>query len=91
MYENNSQERRRAARLNFDIEAVVKCPEMSTALACTVRDISETGARLQSDSGDRFPDEFRLYLEHEGVAAECIVVWRSKSEVGVVFESSRMI
>ena len=88
MVEAQQRERRRAARISIDIDGVIKSSERYTPLPCTVRDISETGARLQVENGDRIPDVFRLHLEHEGFSADCIVVRRSETEVGVVFETA---
>lgn len=81
-------ERRRAPRINADVEGVVRSYGVRAPLACVVRDISETGARLQVERVDHFPDAFRLYLEQEDFSAACVVVWRSETEVGVNFESS---
>ncbi len=88
MVEAGQQERRRAPRINFDISGAIKTSERSAAISCIVRDISETGARLTVQSGNHVPDVFQLHLEHEGFSAECIVVWRSEKEVGVIFESA---
>jgi PilZ domain len=53
--------------------------------ACTVRDISDTGARLRLESSLGVPDTFELIIETDGFEADCEVVWRSKNEVGVRF------
>ena len=88
MVEVTQRQRRRAARLNIEIDGVIKSFERNAQLPCTVRDISETGARLHVENGDHIPDVFRLNLEHEGFSIECIVVWRSETEVGVIFEAA---
>jgi hypothetical protein len=53
--------------------------------SCTVRDISETGARLRVDSSLSVPDTFELIIEIDGLEANCQVVWRSANEVGAKF------
>ena len=54
-------------------------------VSCTVRDISDTGARLRLDTSLGVPDTFELIIEIDGLEVNCEVVWRSKNEVGVRF------
>jgi hypothetical protein len=54
-------------------------------VACTVRDVSSTGARLRTDSSLSIPDTFELIIEVDGLEANCEVVWRRGSEVGARF------
>lgn len=54
-------------------------------VACTVRDISDTGARLRVDSSLTIPDTFELIIEMDGLEANCSVVWRKGNEVGARF------
>jgi hypothetical protein len=56
-------------------------------LACTVRDISATGARLRVDASQSVPDGFDLIIELDGLEAPCRVVWRHDKEIGVIFTS----
>lgn len=52
---------------------------------CTIRDISDTGARLRMESSLTVPDTFELIIDIDGLEANCQVVWRSGSEVGIKF------
>jgi PilZ domain-containing protein len=52
---------------------------------CTVRDISDTGARLRIEGSMTVPDTFELIIELDGLEAPCQVVWRKGGEVGVKF------
>jgi len=54
-------------------------------VACTVRDISDTGVRLRVDSSLTIPDTFELIIEMDGLEANCTVVWRKGNEVGARF------
>ena len=54
-------------------------------MPCVVRDVSETGARLQVQSGAGVPDTFELIVELDGLEAHVEVVWRRPTEVGVRF------
>jgi hypothetical protein len=56
-----------------------------TTLDCSVRDLSEGGARLVLDDASLAPDTFELMIELDGLEAPCQVVWRRRTEVGVKF------
>ena len=51
-------------------------------VACTVRDISDTGAQLLVPSD--VPEKFLLYLS-ANVIRRCAVVWRREKKIGVRF------
>ena len=54
-------------------------------LSCTVRDHSQTGARLRVDGSLNVPDTFELIIESDALEAACQVVWRKEKEIGVRF------
>jgi hypothetical protein len=54
---------------------------------CAVRDISETGARLRVDLPLQVPDTFELLIPLDGLEANCKVVWRRGTDVGIRFTS----
>lgn len=61
-------------------------------VACTVRDVSATGARLRVECSLNIPDTFELIIAVDGLEADCQVVWRKANEVGVRFLSApRMV
>jgi hypothetical protein len=66
---------------------IVASNDRRLTVACTVRDLSESGARLRADSSVGIPDTFELIVETDGLEANCEVVWRKGSEVGVKFLS----
>ncbi|WP_137151139.1 PilZ domain-containing protein [Devosia sp. FKR38] len=51
---------------------------------CTVRNLSEAGARLKLASIIGIPDHFQLLLD-DGRSYACSVIWRRESELGVQF------
>src|SRR5207244_5699286 len=51
-------------------------------VACTVRDVSATGARLRTDSSTSIPDTFQLIIEVDRKQANGEVGWRTRREVG---------
>jgi hypothetical protein len=54
--------------------------------ACTVRDLSATGAALDFADLIRIPNEFTLILPEEGLKLLCHVVWRTQYRIGVAFD-----
>ena len=54
-------------------------------VACTVRNLSATGARLRTEGSLNIPDTFELIIEADGLEANCEVVWRKGNEVGARF------
>ena len=56
------------------------------AIACTVRNISETGAALEINSPLWFPDHFTLSINSDGLRKSCHIVWRREKRIGVAFD-----
>lgn len=52
---------------------------------CTVRELSETGARLRVDDVMGIPDHFDLVIELDAMEYTCEAVWRRQGEMGVRF------
>ncbi len=59
----------------------------ASTLSCTVRDISEKGARLRVAQGQAVPSRFDLLIDTDGFEAPCKVAWRKGEDVGVTFEA----
>jgi hypothetical protein len=51
----------------------------------TVRDISESGARIQVQDGFAVPARFQLRIALDGLEAACTVVRRDRNEIAVRF------
>lgn len=82
------QGRRCAPRVRYGDTAIIVAAETRGQLPCIVEDISETGAKIQAKSINHVPCTFCLNIDALGYSAECIVVWRSKSKLGVIFEAA---
>lgn len=67
---------------------VVAYNDRHTTLACMVRDISTTGARIRVDGSVSAPDTFELLIALDGLEASCEVVWRNGNELGARFLSA---
>jgi hypothetical protein len=56
------------------------------AIACTIRNISETGAALDVMSPLYIPDRVTLVMQTEQITRACRVIWRKERRIGVTFE-----
>jgi len=55
--------------------------------ACTLLDVSQSGARVMLDQAEELPDRFVLLLSANGGARRrCRVIWRDGTTLGVTFE-----
>jgi len=79
-------ERREVPRVEWNTPAHIRLPGRSRALPCIVHDLSNTGARITAANVKTLPDRFALELA-KGSANQrnCLVRWRTKSELGVSF------
>jgi two-component system response regulator len=78
-------DKRRAQRKRMLKGGTIAFSARHATVPCVVRDVSGTGARLQVQNGMGVPDTFELIVELDGLEAQCAVVWRKPSEVGVEF------
>jgi hypothetical protein len=78
-------DKRRAPRRRILKGAIIAYNDRRSTLPCTVRDISETGARVRTESSINAPDTFVLIIELDGLEADCKVVWRKSPELAVTF------
>jgi hypothetical protein len=53
---------------------------------CTVRSLSETGARLDVASPIGLPESFVLMIETEQFCRPCHSVWSRNKQIGVAFD-----
>jgi PilZ domain len=54
--------------------------------ACTVYNLSDTGAKLELDGP--VPQNFELVIDGEDVSRTCVVVWRREKTVGIRFDGA---
>jgi hypothetical protein len=84
---DRSADGRAKARRKLVIRALLLCGEGAPALACTLLDISETGARLTTDDTSKLPDAFTIVFTPQGTPRRrCRLVWRGAADFGVSFE-----
>jgi PilZ domain-containing protein len=83
-------ERRKDVRVQWHTPGKIQLPGVpAVTLPCTVHDLSSGGARIVTPSVETLPSEFTLLLSARR-ARECHVVWRKKSELGVVFTAASL-
>lgn len=56
---------------------------LSLSYDCTIRNMSETGARLQVEANANIPNEFYFIVTADHLVARANVVWRTSREVGI--------
>jgi hypothetical protein len=77
----------------YKLAGFVWAGDPCTALACTVRDLSETGARIELDyqgfrpsrSPIELPTELVLHLCPRQAEIDCRLVWQDGRHFGVIF------
>ncbi|MEP7241180.1 MAG: PilZ domain-containing protein [Devosia sp.] len=77
-------EKRLAPRRNTMIAAVVAFDGGATRMDCVIRNLSDTGAKLQLASVGAVPKHFDLLVPGH-VPQKCRVVWRALKELGIEF------
>jgi hypothetical protein len=58
------------------------------AIDCTVRNLSETGARIEVACQVGLPPSFMLVIETDRFIRRCRSVWSADQRIGVAFEQS---
>ena len=80
-----AEDRRASARRRMLKAGVIVFNGTCSSLRCTVRDLSDGGARLKIDQLVHVPASFELIIEIDGLYAKSAVVWRKGSDAGVRF------
>jgi hypothetical protein len=70
----------------YRVMKVAKIEFGATAIDCTVRDLSLTGAAIEVPSQAGIPDRFTLVMPDDGLHLPCHVVRRNEYRIGVVFD-----
>lgn len=55
------------------------------SMECVIRNVSKSGACLETKSPGAIPDDFKLIIKPDNVFRTCKVVWRAANRVGVRF------
>lgn len=68
-------ELRRKVRRRMLKAGIIAFNKRHSTLACTVRDLSDTGARLRVEGSMNAPDTFDLIIVLDALEAPCQVMW----------------
>lgn len=79
--------KRNSPRLRVLKQGKIMLANNMTVIDCTLRDLSQTGAKLICADPGAIPNEFRLVLPAERTMRDAKVVWRRPDMVGVKFTS----
>ena len=78
-------ERRGLRRSKSFLRGFVYISRKRGALACLIRDLSDSGARIIFSENVTLPDAVELYIPHREQTFRARVQWRRKSEIGLAF------
>jgi len=80
----------RARRMRVFKGAHAAFNQEHSAVPCIVRDLSDTGAKVEFSLGWIVPSNFTLFIELDGFKVECEKVWHRGDLYGVRFTGPRM-
>jgi PilZ domain len=79
------EERRRSVRRKTLKGGRIVFHSAQSTIACTIRDLSDGGAKLQVTSAVGVPDEFTLAFDDGSASKRCSVRHRTATNIGVEF------
>jgi hypothetical protein len=81
-------ERRPKPRKRVLLTGIVAYGEGAFSFDCTIRNLSETGARIALGTSMQLPVEFYLINVRDRIAYDARAAWNKGGEVGVIFEKA---
>ena len=78
-------ERRSAKRWRTVLAAQVVSPGRSAPIECTVRDLSDTGARIYFADASELPPEFEFRIPSRDLRVPSRLMWSRGANHGVMF------
>jgi hypothetical protein len=79
-------EKRKRSRRRVLKEGKIIFADGMRLIDCTIRDLSESGARLLIANSVSVPETFRLFEKSSGMVYPASVAWRQPSAIGVKFD-----
>jgi PilZ domain-containing protein len=90
LFRNLGWGRRKNLRRHFGYPAKMHFGDGVPPSACTIVDMSESGAQLAVPAEAEVPQEFSLLVGgNANVRRQCRVMWRSGNRMGVEFQTGR--
>ena len=81
-------ERRPKPRSRVLLSGLVVYGDGAYSFDCSIRNLSETGARVTMGKNLQHPSEFFLINIRDRLAYDCRIVWTKGSDVGVAFKAT---
>ena len=81
-------ERRPKGRKRVLLTGIVAYANGAHSFHCTIRNLSETGARLAVGNNAQFPSDFYLINIRDRVVYDAKLVWNRGPEIGVTFKAT---
>jgi PilZ domain len=81
----NPAEHRTASRVRAFLRGEIIHSNGNSRTECTVRDLSDTGARIEAPASVTIPEFFELYIPLKGLRHRSRMMWRAGNEMGVAF------
>jgi len=86
--EDRPTERRPQSRKRVLLTGIIATPGGERSFDCTIRDLSQTGARIALGKGAQLPAEFYLINIRDRVAYDARPVRSDGSEAGIIFKKT---
>ena len=83
----NSESRRDVRKRTF-LRGRILYNGGAASMDCIIRDMSESGARLELSETSALPEVFDLYIQNKDATFRAMLCWRRGGEVGVTFEAA---
>lgn len=83
LIEPRPAERRQSRRQRVLKGALVVLGDHQRAFDCTIRNLTDFGAKISIETTLDIPDEFELYVQSTSRIAPARTVWRNDHEIGV--------
>lgn len=80
-------EKRKTARRRVLKEGKIIFADGMRVIDCTIRDMSDAGARLLIANTVGVPETFHLFEKSSGMIYPATVIWRQPSVIGVKFDA----
>ncbi len=87
--DNKPDIRPAAVRVRTFLKGVVYYNNRGTSIECTIRDLSDTGAKVEFSSLVAVPDLIELYIPQKQRTYQARVMRRESNEIGISFEDQR--
>lgn len=82
--EDDTKESRGANRQRVLLAAAIEFG--ASSIACTIRNLSETGAAIEVNSPLWFPEQFTLRIDRDDRRRRYHIVWRRERRLGIQFD-----